>query len=93
MANIPVERNGGKYVGESGTKLREDFAKQGFNPVKVQPLWSYRGHCGFAVVEFRRDWPGFSAMMFEKSFESKYCGKRDYRTVETLGDRLYEWVA
>ncbi|KAK9279323.1 hypothetical protein L1049_013002 [Liquidambar formosana] len=81
VRNITVEWKDGRYVGESGTRLRDDLATQGFNPVRVHPLWSYRGHSGCAIVEFNRDWPGFTnAIMFEKAFEADHRGKRDWET-------------
>lgn len=93
IANIPVEWKDGRYVGQSGTKLREELTRQGFNPIRVHPLWNYRGHSGFATVEFNKDWPGFSnAIKFEKAFEAAHCGKRDWKTDKSLGDKLYGWV-
>ncbi|XP_058217835.1 protein INVOLVED IN DE NOVO 2-like [Rhododendron vialii] len=76
VANIPVEKKDGCYIGKSGSNLRDKLAAQDFNPVRVNPLWNYKGHSGFAVVEFNRDWPGFyNAMMFEKTFESNQKGR------------------
>ncbi|KAJ9698427.1 hypothetical protein PVL29_007490 [Vitis rotundifolia] len=94
IANIPVRWSDGRYVGESGTKIKEDLAAQGFNPWRVQPLWNYRGHSGFAIVEFERDWPGFTnAIAFDKAFEADHRGKRDWKTAKRLGDEMYGWVA
>ncbi|KAL3506824.1 hypothetical protein ACH5RR_032206 [Cinchona calisaya] len=94
VANIPVEFQNGKYVGESGRKLRENWVAQGYNPVKVHPLWSFRGHSGYAIVEFDRDWAGFkNAITFEKSFEVNFHGKRDWYTKRVRGDELYAWIA
>ncbi|XP_059642814.1 protein INVOLVED IN DE NOVO 2-like [Cornus florida] len=94
VANIPVEWKDGRYIGGSGSKLREDLARKGFNPLKVHPLWNYRGHSGFAIVEFHKDWPGFNnAMVFEKTFEADHRGKIDYYGAKCLGDNLYGWVA
>ncbi|KAK3017534.1 hypothetical protein RJ639_007209 [Escallonia herrerae] len=93
VANIHVQWKDGRYIGESGSRIRDDFTKKGFNPLRVQPLWNYRGHSGYAIVEFSRDWPGFyNAMRFEKSFEAGHRGKRDYYEAEHVGD-LYGWVA
>ncbi|XP_059625242.1 protein INVOLVED IN DE NOVO 2-like [Cornus florida] len=94
IANIPLEQKDGRYIGGSGSKLRDDLARKGFNPVRVHPLWNYRGHSGYAIVEFNKDWPGFSnAMMYEKTFEADHKGKRDYYGSKCLGDKLYGWVA
>ncbi|KAL6963247.1 hypothetical protein U1Q18_049782 [Sarracenia purpurea var. burkii] len=94
VANIPVEEKGGRYVGEGGSKLRHDLAAQGFEPLRVHPLWNYKGHSGFAVVEFDRDWSGFTnGMKFEKSFEANHRGKEDFYTAKQIGDELYGWIA
>ncbi|KAI5675645.1 hypothetical protein M9H77_06595 [Catharanthus roseus] len=91
VANIPVEYKNGKYVGESGRKLREELKCQGYDPVKVHPLWNHRGHSGFAVVEFDGGWGGFNdAMMLEKTFEGngligEYLSKNgDLKTVSEI---------
>lgn len=79
---------------ESGSKLRDEFTLKGFHPLKVRPVWTHKGHTGFAVVEFNGDWDGFiNAMKFERSFEEEHCGKSDYNRTRQLGDRLYGWVA
>ncbi|XP_057433590.1 factor of DNA methylation 4-like [Lotus japonicus] len=98
VANVPTEFKNGRYVGESGTKLRDEFTLKGFNPLKVHPLWNRNGHTGFAIVEFNREMDGFSnAMKFERHFEAQHCGKRDYyNTRQQRGprdDKLYGWVA
>ncbi|KAM7501892.1 hypothetical protein LguiB_000796 [Lonicera macranthoides] len=94
VANIPVQWSNGKYVGQSGSKLRDFLRQKGFNPVRVNPLWNYRGHSGYAVVEFNRDWPGFSnAMMFENFYGENNRGRRDYYEAANRGDELYGWVA
>ncbi|KAK0606041.1 hypothetical protein LWI29_033499 [Acer saccharum] len=59
VANIKTIKKDGKYVGESGSKLRDKFRNKGFDVLKVQHLWNYEGHSGYAVVEFDKDWAGF----------------------------------
>lgn len=94
VANIKTEFKDGRHVGHSGTQMRDDFVNKGFNPLKVQPLWNYYGHTGFAIVEFNKDWDGFkNAMDFERSFEVDQCGKTDYNNTRNRGDKLYGWVA
>ncbi|KAG8368247.1 hypothetical protein BUALT_Bualt15G0025500 [Buddleja alternifolia] len=94
VANIPVQLNGGRYVGESGRKLRDELTKRGFNPVRVHPLWNYKGHTGYAIVEFRNEWLGFSdAVRFEKAYDANRQGKWDYFGVKNKGDKIYCWVA
>lgn len=96
LANIQTEMRDGRRVGESGSKLRDELARKGFNPVRVHPLWGRYGHSGFAIVEFKKDWDGFSnAIMFEKDFDSNHCGKKEYTEtpVRDRGQRLYGWIA
>lgn len=94
LANIKTEFKGGKHVGESGSKIKAELTAKGFNPVRVHPLWNFRGHSGFAVVEFENNWEGFNnGMSFERSFEVERHGKRDYNLTRNRGDQLYGWVA
>lgn len=86
MANISV--------GESGSKLRDELTKKGFNPVRVNPLWNFKGHSGYAIVEFRNDFLGlFDALRFEKAYEACHQGKRNYFGIAEKGDKIYCWVA
>lgn len=75
--------------GESISKLKNDLANRGFDPVRVRPL----SDGGYAMVEFKRDWPGFyNAVMFEKEFEVDHHGKKDYLAASE-SDGIYGWVA
>lgn len=86
MANISV--------GESGSKLRDELTKKGFNPVRVIPLWNFNGHSGYAIVEFKTDFLGlFDALKFEKAYEACHQGKREYCGISEKGDKIYCWVA
>ncbi|KAK6788923.1 hypothetical protein RDI58_012722 [Solanum bulbocastanum] len=92
--NLPVQLNGRCYVGKSGSWLRNDLTKKGFNPLRVRPLWNYRVHSGKTVVEFRNDWKGFAnAIKFQNSYELRQQGKKDYLISQYKGDKLYGWVA
>lgn len=94
VANIPVELKDGRYVGDSGSKLRDELARKGFNPLKVRPLWSPKGHSGFAIVDFNKDILGFdNARSFEKDFELSHCGKKEFNTTRSRGDKLFGWMA
>ncbi|XP_050221795.1 factor of DNA methylation 4-like [Mercurialis annua] len=96
VANIQTKMEGGRRVGESGSKLRDELTIKGFNPVKVNPIWNRFGHSGFAIVDFKKDWDGFAdALMFEKDFQVNHCGKKDYGrlTEKERGDELFGWVA
>ena len=49
LVNVPTEWKGGRQVGESGNRLKEQLSR--FCPQKVIPLWNHRGHTGYAIVE------------------------------------------
>ncbi|GFS37040.1 XH/XS domain-containing protein [Actinidia rufa] len=94
VVNLPTEWKDGRYVGASGSKLRDQLIRRGFNPIRVHPLWNFRGHSGSAVVEFNKDWSGFNnAMSFEKAYEADHCGKKDLNASKDRGSALYAWVA
>lgn len=94
IVNIPTEFKDGRYVGGSGSKLRDQLASRGFNPTRVHPLWNYRGHSGTAVVEFKREWSGFTnAMAFEKAYAAVHHGKKDWLANNEKKSDLYGWVA
>lgn len=92
IVNIERELKNGKYVGESGTRLKEQLSR--FSPIKVHTLWTPRGHTGFAVVDFNKDWGGFKdAMAFENHFESEHFGKKDWHRNRYSGPDIYGWIA
>ncbi|OIV98274.1 hypothetical protein TanjilG_09908 [Lupinus angustifolius] len=94
VVNIPTRRAGdARCVGESGSKLRDEYRRIGFNPFRVSPLWNFRGHTGTALVEFNKNWPGFhNALAFEKAYESDHHGKKNwFGPGEKSG--LYAWVS
>ncbi|XP_019438852.1 PREDICTED: protein INVOLVED IN DE NOVO 2-like [Lupinus angustifolius] len=69
VVNIPTKRAGdGHFIGESGSKLRDEYKCMGFDPLRVSPLWNFRGHTGTALVEFNKNWSWFhNALTFEKN--------------------------
>ncbi|KAE9465280.1 hypothetical protein C3L33_02809, partial [Rhododendron williamsianum] len=97
VVNLQTEWKDGRYVGASGSKLRDQLTRRGFNPTRVNPLWNFRGHSGTATVEFNKDWSGFNyAMSFEKAYEADHHGKKDWIVIKDMKDRgsdLYAWVA
>lgn len=94
VVNIPTVFKDGRSVGESGSKLRDQLARRGFNPTRVRPLWNYQGHSGTALVEFQKDWFGFNnAMSFEKAYEADQHGKRSWQAKTDFKSELYGWVA
>ncbi|XP_010483561.1 PREDICTED: protein INVOLVED IN DE NOVO 2-like [Camelina sativa] len=96
VANIPTEvEPSGRRVGKSGSTLRDELTVKGFNPTRVQPIWDFKGHSGYDLVEFAKDFKGFEcAMKFERSFQSDRHGKRDWdKGIRFRDDKLYGWVA
>ncbi|KAI3843497.1 hypothetical protein MKW92_030767, partial [Papaver armeniacum] len=98
VANLPTESNDGKYAGISRSQLKEQFTRQGFNPVKVQPLWNkHSAHSGSALVIFNKGLPGFHNTILygrvEKFFEADHHGKKDWCAKKHRGTSLYGWVA
>lgn len=94
VVNLPTELKDGRYVGKSGSNMRDHLTARGFNPTRVHPLWNYRGHSGSAVVEFNKGWDGFkNAMSFEKAYEADHRGKRDWKVNDDPKSDIYGWVA
>ncbi|KAL9226604.1 hypothetical protein vseg_002396 [Gypsophila vaccaria] len=94
VVNIPTQYRDGRYVAESGSKLRDDLRARGFNPKRVRPLWNFRGHSGTAVVEFNKDWFGMNnALAFDKEYELNQHGKQHWQAKDTEKSGVYGWVA
>ncbi|KAG5376328.1 hypothetical protein IGI04_040924 [Brassica rapa subsp. trilocularis] len=96
VANIQTEVDKtGRRVGRSGSTFRDELIEKGFDPTRVQPIWNFKGHSGFALVEFTRDIKGFeNAMNFERSYKSDGHGKKDWeKGVHLRDDKPYGWVA
>ncbi|CAM0881708.1 unnamed protein product [Alopecurus aequalis] len=94
LVNVPTEVKGGRLVGDSGNRLKDEFSR--FCPQKVTPLWSYRGHTGSAIVEFGKDYTCFgNAFSFENHFEADGYGKRDWeaRKYRDPGSEMFGWLA
>nr|GEY03223.1 uncharacterized protein [Tanacetum cinerariifolium] len=94
VVNLPIELIDGRYIGKSGSSMRDELTKKGFNPTRVHPLWNFRGHSGSAVVEFRKEMTGFyNAMSFEKAYEADHHGKKDWNSDSDPKSGIYGWVA
>ncbi|KAG6482057.1 factor of DNA methylation 1-like [Zingiber officinale] len=92
IVNVPTECKDGRYVGESGNRLKEQLSR--FHPLKVHPLWNIRGHTGNAIVDFSKDWNGFrDAMAFENHFEAEHFGKKNWLENKHRGSEIYGWIA
>ncbi|KAJ1435132.1 XS domain [Sesbania bispinosa] len=55
-----LQGKNGLFDGPCGFMLKQQLSQGGFNPFKVEILWSNRGHSGFALVEFKNDLNGHS---------------------------------
>ncbi|KAK4353719.1 hypothetical protein RND71_025913 [Anisodus tanguticus] len=94
VVNLPTEFKDGRYVGESGSNLKDQLIRRGFNPTRVRTLWNDLGHSGIALVEFKKDWFGFSnAISFEKAYEADDHGKKDWEDINGGKSDLYAWMA
>ncbi|CAM8917202.1 unnamed protein product [Rhodiola kirilowii] len=94
LVNIPTQWKDGRYVGRSGSQLRDQLTARGFNPTRVNCLWNFRGFSGIALVEFRKDWPGLhNALSFEKAYEADRHGKKHWLETGNRDSGLYGWVA
>ncbi|KAI3811587.1 hypothetical protein L1987_21313 [Smallanthus sonchifolius] len=90
VANIPVE-----YKNDCGKKLKDDWVKEGYNPVEVHHLLNSQDNSGLAVVEFGKTWDGFfHVMRFTKAFEVSKHGRKGWFDEETCkDDKFYAWIA
>ncbi|GMH04268.1 hypothetical protein Nepgr_006107 [Nepenthes gracilis] len=94
FVNVPTVLKDGRYAGESGSRLRDELRSRGFNPKRVHPLWSFKGHSGTAIVEFNKDWLGLNnALSFEKAYDLDNHGKKDWLANNSEKCGLYAWVA
>lgn len=94
VVNLPIEFKDGRYVGDSGSNLRNELTKRGFNPVRVIPLWNFHDYSGFAIVEFKTDMAGFAnAMLFETAYEVDQHGKKDWDSDNEPKSGIYGWLA
>ncbi|KAH0673434.1 hypothetical protein KY284_024521 [Solanum tuberosum] len=94
VVNLPTEFKDGRYVGESGSNLKDQLIRKGFNPTRVRTLWNDLGHSGIALVEFKKDWFGFSnAISFEKAYEADDHGKKNWEANNDKKSDLYAWIA
>lgn len=92
LVNVPTEWKDGRQIGESGNRLKEQLSH--FCPLRVIPLWTFRGHTGNAIVEFGKDWNGFrNARTFESHFAAGGFGKKDWIGKKNQGSELYGWLA
>ncbi|PPD87209.1 hypothetical protein GOBAR_DD15848 [Gossypium barbadense] len=95
VVNILIQKSeNGQSLGKSGSKLKDELIRKGFNPITVHPLRNYHGHSGTAVVEFQKDWQGLHhALSFENAYKADHHGKKDWSADTEVKYGLYAWVA
>ncbi|KAL8137468.1 hypothetical protein V2J09_003469 [Rumex salicifolius] len=94
VVNIPTVLKNGRYAGDSGSRLRDEYRAKGYNVRRVHPLWNFKGHSGKAVVEFGKDWVGLNDVFsFEKLYELDHHGKKDWLAADGQASGLYAWIA
>ncbi|TKY56752.1 hypothetical protein E2542_SST21198 [Spatholobus suberectus] len=95
VVNIPTRQTeDGRSVGESGSKLRDEYRSRGFNPCRVRTLSNFWGHSGTAVVEFNKNWTGLdNALAFERAYEIDHHGKKDWFANTEQKSGIYAWIA
>ncbi|KAK7405498.1 hypothetical protein VNO78_06849 [Psophocarpus tetragonolobus] len=80
-------------VWESGSKLKDEYQRKGFNPRTVCILLDLWGHLGTAVVEFDKNWTGLdNALAFEREYELDH-GKKDWFANIELKSGINAWIA
>ncbi|KAG5081262.1 hypothetical protein AAZX31_02G233000 [Glycine max] len=95
VVNIPTRlTEDGRCVGESGSKLRDEYRSRGFNPRRVRILSNFCVHSGTAVVEFNKNWTGLdNALAFERAYELDHHGKKDWFANTQHKSGIYAWIA
>lgn len=95
VVNVPTgQTEDGRSVGESGSKLRDEYRSRGFNPRRVRILSDFWGHSGTAVVEFNKNWTGLdNALAFERAYELDRHGKKDWFANTEQKSGIYAWIA
>lgn len=95
LANIPRQRMGSSYSGQSGGRLKSYLTSRGFNQNKVIPSWDPSiGFSGYAIVVFESTWLGFAnAMLFHNSFAADHQGRIDFFSSARRKEGLYGWIA
>ncbi|CAN6326734.1 unnamed protein product [Urochloa humidicola] len=87
LVNMPNE-----FFGKSVNRLKEHFSS--FHPVKVHPVYSNGSPTRDAIVEFRKDWSGFSnARAFESHFMMKGYSKKCWKEIKHGGTEPIGWMA
>ncbi|KAL2470944.1 XH/XS domain-containing protein [Abeliophyllum distichum] len=94
VANLPVRIENNIRVDNCNINLKQHWKRQGYLINNFQPLYDYRGHSSFALVEFPRVMEGLkSAFLFELSFVEKHRGKTEWDLASQQTDDIFGWMA
>ncbi|KAL2545536.1 XH/XS domain-containing protein [Forsythia ovata] len=94
VANLPVRIENNIRVDNCSINLERHWKRQGYLINTFQPLYDYRGHSGFALVEFPRDLEGLkSTFLFDISFVEKRQGKAEWDEASEQTNELFAWMA
>uniref|UniRef100_A0A1D1YUE9 Protein SUPPRESSOR OF GENE SILENCING 3 n=1 Tax=Anthurium amnicola TaxID=1678845 RepID=A0A1D1YUE9_9ARAE len=92
LVNVPTEIKDGRCFGRSGMALKQQLSE--YNPLKINPLWNFKGHTGSAIVDFNKDWSGFKdAMTFEKHFVKEHFGRNNWYEKKPHKYGIHGWLA
>ncbi|VVA97389.1 unnamed protein product [Arabis nemorensis] len=95
VVNIPttMTQDGLLCTGESGSQIKDELIRRGFNLIRVRTVWDCFGHSGTGIVEFNRDWNGLQdALLFKKAYQADGHGKKDW-LCGVADSSLYAWLA
>ncbi|KAL2468411.1 XH/XS domain-containing protein [Forsythia ovata] len=94
VANLPVRIENNIRVDNCSINLERRWKRQGYLINTFQPLYDYRGHSGFALLQFARDFDGLkSAFQFDISFIQKRRGKAEWDEASEHTNDLFAWMA
>ncbi|KAL2510107.1 XH/XS domain-containing protein [Forsythia ovata] len=94
VANLPVRNENNIRVDNCNINLKQHWKRQGYLISNFQPLYDYRGHSDFVLVEFSKDIEGLkSAFLFDLSYVEKRKGKAEWEEASEQTDKLFAWMA
>ncbi|KAL2509561.1 Uncharacterized protein Fot_33208 [Forsythia ovata] len=93
VANLPVRIENNIRIDNCSINLERRWKRQGYLISNFQPLYDYRRHSGFALVEFLRDLEGLkSAFLFDISIVEKRQGKAEWDEASEQTNELFAWM-
>ncbi|KAL2520099.1 Uncharacterized protein Fot_24022 [Forsythia ovata] len=94
VANLPVRTENNIRVDNCNINLKQRWKTHGYLINNFQPLYDYRAHSGFALIECSRDIEGLkSAFLFDLSYVEKRKEKAEWEEALEQTDKLFTWMA